>query len=148
MKKIVSAIFLTVCLFAASAQNNVMTSGDERKELLRQYIKQTPHWMIRENRIYVLRGFTDSTQLNFTKQSDCEFKCIGISDAFLRSILRNGIVDITKSQLDKNDSPFYAVEATADNGESFRVIASPDGEALKIISVQELFKKNNCDCKE
>jgi hypothetical protein len=141
--------FTVFCSLVFAFQSNLAQSprGQEARENRERNATQVPRWEITEEKIYKLKGFTDSTQLNFTKRSDCEFRCLGLKDAELRTILLFGLVNLERSELDYKPFPVYAVEATANSGEKFRVSSTPDGNALKIISIQRLDKKIRCDCK-
>ena len=141
--------FTVFCLFVLVFQRNLAQSprGQEARETRERNATQVPKWEITEEKIYKLKGYTDSTQLNFTRSSDCEFRCLELKDAELRSILLYGLVNLERSDLDHKPFPVYAVEATADSGEKFRISSTPDGNALKIISLQRLDKRIKCDCK-
>lgn len=94
--------------------------------------------------LFKLRGYTDSTQLTFSDLATCKMTCLSLNEKDIRNVLKHGNVNVKRSDISSSEKKF-AVES--DNHGRFRVIVAPNGNALFIITVNEISKTIDCTCK-
>jgi hypothetical protein len=141
MKKVMMMLMAMMAVTAFA-----QTRSQEYREQRRRN-QQEPQEVIQQNTTFKLRGYTDSTKLYFTKMATCKMECLTVSEAELRSVLKDGLVNVERSELDTPEKKF-AIEGMSSDGKELRVIAVPKGNALLMITVIRTDKKEQCDCKK
>jgi uncharacterized DUF497 family protein len=141
MKQVMMLLLLTMPLPLLA-----QTRSQEYREQKRRN-QQEPQEVITQQTTFKLRGYTDSTQLMFTKNATCKMECLTISEADVRQVLKDGLVNTERSELDQPEKKF-AVEGAASESKTLRVVVVPKGNALLLITVIRIDKKENCDCRK
>ena len=142
MNKLILILIFLSGSFALSAQ----TLQQEQKEMRRKYNNPYEGQTQKTKTVqtFKLRGYTDSTQLQYSKMASCKMTCLSVDENAIRTVLKEGTVNVSRSDIASPEKVF-AVEY--DNGEKLRVVVSPRGASLFVITVNPINKKAECDCK-
>ena len=140
-KFLASALFLCIS-FSISAQNQQQVQRELRRRNNNPFDagKETNKTI----QAFKLKGYTDSTQLVFSELATCKMTCLSIDEKEVRTVLRSGLVNVGRSDVASANKTF-AVEY--DSGKNLRVVVSPRGYTLLVITVYPIGKKIDCDCK-
>lgn len=95
----------------------------------------------------VIAGFNRNTQnLIFSKHARCRMDCRKIDEAEVRTILKNGTVNVKKIQSDKRGKT-YPIEGYTGDKQHVRIVFAPRNDALVVITVIDLEREWKCNCK-
>jgi hypothetical protein len=83
----------------------------------------------------------------FTKHARCRMDCRHITQREVKAILANGTINYSKSNLQDNRGPTYAVEGTTEDRQRVRIIFAPKQRHMSVVTVIDLDKEYDCDCK-
>jgi len=140
-------LFVTTILVYSALSSVAQTRSEEGKEIVRKYNNPYAPKISRAHPIeYKLYGYTDSTQLIFTDAANCKMSCLSMDEKRLRAILKNGIVNVSKSELRSNPKK-YAVEYQY-SGKFYRTVVIPNKKALMVTSVTKPYNKIDCNCED
>ena len=95
---------------------------------------------------YRLKGYTDSTGLSFSRTANCRMDCLKVSEADVRLVLKNGEATLGKPKDSASHDKIYIIEGDLVSRQKIRIIATPRGNNLFIISVLPSEKRIDCDC--
>ncbi len=83
----------------------------------------------------------------YTPHARCRMDCRHITAQEVDDILRTGSINIEKSSLNEAGcDKKYAIDGYSKNNLHLRIVASPCGDKLTIITCIDLDKKWKCDC--
>ncbi len=140
-------LFVTTILVFSALFSVAQTPYEEAREKQRKYNNPYAPNISRAHPVeYKLYGYTDSTQLIFTAAANCKMSCLSIDEKSLRAILKNGIVNVSKSELRSNPKK-YAVEYQY-SGKIYRTVVIPNKKALMVTSVTKPYNKTDCNCED
>ena len=88
----------------------------------------------------------NSTNIVYTKHAKCRMDCRHITKDEVLDILKNGKVNIQKSDMNDKPCPTYAVEDITDDGDKLRIIFAQCNNEIKVVTAIDLKKEHNCDC--
>lgn len=91
--------------------------------------------------------YKNFSELVYTRHAKCRMGCRNITESEIREILNNGTLNKSKSGYDqKHRDETYAVEGYSSERQHIRVVVTPKGEQLLVITVIDLDKDWTCDC--
>ncbi len=86
---------------------------------------------------------------DYTAHAKCRMECRHINDDEVQYILLNGSVNIAKSELTEADCQRrFAIDGYSKQNQHLRIVASPCGNKLTIITCIDLDKQWPCECGE
>lgn len=86
---------------------------------------------------------------DYTAHAKCRMECRHINDDEVQEILRNGSTNIAKSELEEVECQRrFAIDGYSKENQHLRIVASPCGNKLTIITCIDLDKKWPCECGE
>ncbi len=141
MKKIILTTLLLSSGLILFAQTKQEEAQQKKFRYNNPYAPQKRH---SPNIEYKLFGYTDTTQIVYTPYSKCKMMCLSIDDNTVREILKNGIVNVSKSEL-RSTPKKYLVECQY-SGKNYAALVTPNNKALLLISINRLHRKVDCDC--
>jgi hypothetical protein len=90
----------------------------------------------------------DTNKLKLTPILSCRLHCIGTDSAEIKSLIKHGEVNFSKSEVHATPYPRYAVDATSKNGRHLRMIFTAVPAETQLLSVADLgMKTDSCGCK-
>ena len=136
-------IIVMLCLGSVSIAQNLQ---QEQRELRRKNNNpfEPPVEKTIVSQVFKLRGYSDSTQLVFSALANCKMSCLVIDEKEVRTVLKEGLVNVSRSNVTSAEKTF-AVEYNS--GKKLRVVVTPKGYSLMVITVNPIEKKVECDCK-
>lgn len=136
-------IVVMLCLGSVSIAQNLQ---QEQRELRRKNNNpfESPVEKTKVSQVFKLRGYTDSTQLVFSAMANCKMSCLGIDEKEVRTVLKEGLVNVSRSDVTSAEKTF---EVEYNSGKKLRVVVTPKGYLLIVITVNPIEKKIECDCK-
>ena len=138
MKKLLPVAFIVLLAIAAL--------------FLRWYNSQTPGIQSQvpgaqtKTRIKEARFDRRATKLFFTKHARCRMKCRQITQEEVKEILAEGKINYSKSRLDDQKGPSYALEGTTSDRQHVRIIFAPKQKHMSVVTVIDLEVDYQCDC--
>lgn len=85
--------------------------------------------------------------LVYTKHAECRMDCRQITEQEITEILTTGRLNRQKSGYDKkHNNETYALEGYSHEKQHIRVVVTPQGSRLLVITVIDLDKEWACDC--
>lgn len=93
------------------------------------------------------RGLNRNPQnLKYSKHARCRMDCRHITDAEVKQVLKNGVINYKKSELNNDDChKKYAVEDYA-NKQHLRIVFAPCGNTVTVVTCIDLEKEWQCAC--
>ena len=88
----------------------------------------------------------DPEKYYFTKHARCRMDCRHITQREVKAILREGTINYSKSDLNDNRGPTYAVEGITEDKQRVRIIFAPKDRHMSVVTVIDLEKEYVCDC--
>lgn len=85
--------------------------------------------------------------LYYTKHAQCRMECRQISEEEVKQIVKKGSINYTKSDLDDQPCPSYALEGKTTDGQQVRIIVGDCKTRASIVTVIDLKDEHACDCK-
>ena len=73
--------------------------------------------------------------------------CRHIEQSEVEDILKNGKINMGKSEPNDKPDPKYALEGSTKDGQAVRIIFAPSKRGMVVITVIDLGKEWTCDCK-
>ena len=142
-RKFLLTFIISCFCFGAVAQ----TLQQEQRELKRKNNNpfEPPVERTKVSQVFKLRGYTDSTQLIFSAMANCKLACLSIDEKDVRRVLKEGLVNVSRSDVASAEK-IFAVEY--DSGKKLRVVVTPNGNILIVVTVNPIDKKVECDCKQ
>lgn len=84
--------------------------------------------------------------LKYSNHARCRMDCRHITDAEVEKVLKNGVINYRKSELNADDChKKYAVEDYADN-QHLRIVFAPCGNTVTVVTCIDIDKEWQCDC--
>lgn len=87
------------------------------------------------------------TKLSYTRHALCRMACRGITEAEIREVLKEGVVNNQKSDPDDAPCPSYAIEDRVADGQYLRIVFARCERSTKVITCIDLEQDFECDCK-
>jgi hypothetical protein len=85
-------------------------------------------------------------KLSFTKHALCRMDCRKISREDIEEIMKEGIINFSKSNKADRPCPTFALQGETDDGEKLRIIFGQCGGETKVITCYHLDKDFQCQC--
>jgi Domain of unknown function (DUF4258) len=85
-------------------------------------------------------------QVNYSKHARCRMGCRHIDGDEVAEMLREGAVNIHKSDMRAQPDPRYAIEGTTRDGQKVRIIVAQGARTSTIVTVIDLGTDWECDC--
>jgi len=85
--------------------------------------------------------------LIFTRHAKCRMICRQIDQSEVEDILKNGKINMSKSEPNDKPDPKYALEGSTKDGQQVRIIFAMSKRGVVVITVIDLNKEWACDCK-
>jgi len=85
--------------------------------------------------------------LTFTRHPACRMACRGITEAEIREVLAEGVVNAQKSDQQDRPCPTYAIEDRVKDGQLLRIVFAVCARQIKVITCIDLEREHDCDCK-
>lgn len=87
-------------------------------------------------------------KLVYTKHARCRMDCRNISEKEVGDVLKNGKVNMVKSDMENAPCPKYALEGRTATKERVRIIFADCPDAAKVVTAIDLNNDNdrNCHC--
>lgn len=85
-------------------------------------------------------------RIYYTRHARCRMDCRHISEADIRAIIENGVINLARSDARDRPCPTLAVQGETSNGESLRVILAQCPTETRIITCYNLRKDFTCAC--
>jgi hypothetical protein len=86
------------------------------------------------------------SHIEFTAHAKCRMGCRHISQKDIEEILRDGEIDYTKSEINANPCPVYAVQGYTHDREHLKVIFGQCDSKTKVITCYNLDQDFECHC--
>jgi hypothetical protein len=84
-------------------------------------------------------------QLIYSKHARCRMNCRHIDESEVREILENG--NINSSKIESSSKGIsYPLEGKTHDGQKVRIVFSPHGETMVVVTVIDLETEWSCDC--
>lgn len=112
---------LTACLFAATT-------------------------LLAQGKRYRLKGYTDSTMVYFSRTATCRMDCLHLSEDDVREVLKTGEATPGKPRDSSSTSTIFLFEGDIRGNRRMRMVATPKGTSLFVITVSLYGEKMSCDC--
>ena len=87
------------------------------------------------------------SKIIYTKHARCRMDCRHIDETEIREILEEGTINHEKSDPASKPDPKYALEGYTDDGQRIRIIFAAADKGMVVITVIDLQKEWNCNCK-
>lgn len=89
-----------------------------------------------------------SKKLIYTKHARCRMECRHISEKEVAYVLKNGKVNMVKSDVDNAPCPKYAIEGETATKERVRIVFADCPDATKVVTTIDLKNDDdrNCHC--
>ena len=84
--------------------------------------------------------------LQYSRHAKCRMDCRHITQAEVESIMRDGKINYTKSDLQNSRCPRYAVEGVTDDKQDVRIVFAQCNESTTVVTVIDLDTEWSCDC--
>ena len=85
-------------------------------------------------------------RIEYSKHARCRMKCRNISESELQQVLSQGRVNYTKSELDNQRCPRFALEGRSSDGQDIRVIFAQCKNETAVVTVIDLRNEWRCNC--
>lgn len=142
MKKIAYILLLTLIATTGFSQ----TLRDETKERRRQQMRRPPDNGVRQTTIFKLKGYTDSTRLYYSRTANCKMECMKVTEEDIRQVLKEGEASIPKAKDSTSTEIIFSIEGDTKTNQRIKVLVTPKGSALFVITVNPFGEKIECDC--
>lgn len=150
LKKGLPFLFLAVLLVGAilvrqCKANRQLSDNDKQKKVQRDNPDQPTNPQTGDLDIFR----NPEADYYFTKHARCRMKCRHITQEEVKEIVQQANVNYTKSELDAEQGPKYALEGvTREDKQRVRIIVAPKQRHLTIVTVIDLEEDWECpSCK-
>ena len=93
------------------------------------------------------RGFDRRTSyLEYTKHARCRMQCRQIDESEVQEIMRTGVINYRKSELDAKPCPTYAVEGMTHDDQHVRIVFAQCDHKTKVVTTIDLEHEWECHC--
>lgn len=93
------------------------------------------------------KGIESKRELIYTKHALCRMNCREISKQDVNLVFKNGELNQFKSKPNDKPCPTFAYESKDDEGDNLRVVVAYCEKVSKLVTVINLDKKFNCNCR-
>ncbi|MBX2925863.1 MAG: DUF4258 domain-containing protein [Chitinophagaceae bacterium] len=83
----------------------------------------------------------------YTKHARCRMDCRKIDEAEVKDILYNGTINYSKSDLQGNPDPKYALEGVTRDKQAVRIIFAPSKKGMVVITCIDMGEEWTCNCR-
>ena len=92
-------------------------------------------------------GFDRRTSyLEYTKHARCRMECRQIDESEVQEIMRNGVINYRKSDVDAHPCPTYALEGMTHDNQHVRIVYAQCDYKTKVVTVIDLDHEWECHC--
>lgn len=142
--------FLLICLFLASlacfSQETLREQAMQQARKAKQE-KQFPTPAPQtQTVVYKLKGYTDSTRLYYSRTANCKMECIKVVEEDVRQVLKEGEASLAKPKDSSDTQKVFFVEGDTKTNKRIKIVVTPKGNALFVITVNPAYEKADCDC--
>jgi hypothetical protein len=95
---------------------------------------------------YRLKGYSDSTRIYYSRTANCKMECLKVVEADIRDVLKTGDASYGKARDSAHTDPIYLVEGDTQKNKRIRLVITPKGSALFVITVIPFGERVDCDC--
>ena len=88
------------------------------------------------------------TPIKLTPLAACRMKCLKVTEQHVREVLREGKIDMKKSQPSQKPCPVYHVTDVTKDGQKMEFLVQSCKDNIRILSLNNPSKNAACDCKE
>ena len=100
----------------------------------------------REKEVNRNHGFDRRTSyLEYTKHAQCRMDCRHIDSSEVNEIMRTGVINYRKSDVDAHPCPTYAVEGMT-HGQHLRIVFAQCDNKTKVVTTIDLGHEWECHC--
>jgi len=93
------------------------------------------------------RGFDRRTSyLEYTKHAQCRMDCRHIDSSEVEEIMRTGVINYRKSDVDAHPCPTYAVEGMTHDQQHVRIVFAQCDYKTKVVTTIDLDHEWQCAC--
>jgi len=93
------------------------------------------------------KGFDRRTSLlEYSNHAKCRMKCRKISQAEVEEIMRDGVINYNKSDLQNARCPRYAVEGVTHDNQRVRIVYAQCNNSTTVVTVIDLETDFECHC--
>lgn len=85
-------------------------------------------------------------QLVYTRHARCRMDCRHITEAEVREVLTEGVVNEAKSNPADTPCPTYAIEDETREGQHLRIVFAPCDNTVKVVTCIDLDREFECHC--
>ncbi|MCS7075010.1 MAG: hypothetical protein NZ108_11130 [Bacteroidia bacterium] len=89
-----------------------------------------------------------NTPIKVTPLAACRMKCLKVTEEHTREVLREGKIDMKKSQPTQKPCPIYHVSDVTKDGQKMEFLVQSCKDYIRILSLNNPSKNANCDCKD
>lgn len=87
----------------------------------------------------------DYKSLSYSKHAHCRMDCRQIDESEVKDILKNGTVNYSKTEK-SSKGVSYALEGMTRDSQHVRIVFSPHGSEVVVVTAIDLDKEWPCDC--
>ncbi|MCC7402280.1 MAG: DUF4258 domain-containing protein [Chitinophagaceae bacterium] len=88
----------------------------------------------------------DVSHLKYTEHAQCRMECRHITKPEVQEILRNGKINLRKSDMEGKPCPVFALEGTTSEGQRLRIVFAQCDPETKVVTCIDLDREWQCDC--
>ena len=111
-----------------------------------QFSQQSPDGK-EEKQVNRDRGFDRRTSyLEYTRHAQCRMECRHIDSSEVEEIMRIGVINYRKSEVDAHPCPTYAIEGTTHDQQHVRIVFAQCDYKTKVVTVIDLNQEWECHC--
>lgn len=87
-----------------------------------------------------------NAKLSYTQHAKCRMQCRNITEYEIREVLKEGVLNLKKSDLNDKPCPTYAIEDRVQDGTRLRIVFGKCNNQIKVITCIDLDQNFDCDC--
>jgi hypothetical protein len=103
------------------------------------------YWYIKQNQ-NVGSLNRSPARIEYTQHARCRMACRHIDESEVQEILEKGVINVNKIEKDAKGKKFPLEGITHDN-QNVRIVFAPEGNRMVVITVIDLGKDWDCDCR-
>ena len=85
-------------------------------------------------------------RLEYTKHGLCRMDCRRISKQEIMEVMKEGVINLNKSDRRDRPCPTYALQGRTDEGDYIRVVFAQCADETKVVTCYNLEKDFECHC--
>ncbi|OWY19032.1 hypothetical protein C7N43_23420 [Sphingobacteriales bacterium UPWRP_1] len=138
------ALILQKCDFSSMLPSGApSTSPQTPKSPVEQPETTNPEYPVKGDEV---NQKLQSKKLIYTKHARCRMGCRNISEEEVVYVLKNGKVNMVKSDMDNAPCPKYAIEGETAGKERVRIVFADCPDATKVVTTIDLNNDDDSNC--